>query len=279
MMHLPEAEIVRRELERDVVGRKIKSVDISVAKVVRRNGNRTKVAAALEGVKISSLERRGMHLVFTLDNEQMLVIAMSQTTLLLRHGNRDKATPGTVVALTFTQQGQLRIVDSKNAVEMFLIPADEPVENQVPEIADMGMDPLAKPMSWTDFGRRILQHDTKLKSLLTDDSVIVGLGDIYSDEILFESSLRYDRVASSLNTQEIRRFFRSVVAVLNDAVKYRGTTLDSNKFLDPQGNEGSFQDHLQVYGKQGQLSPRSRQPLVRTKFSGRWTYYCDQSQV
>jgi len=279
MMHLPEAEIVRRELERDVVGRKIKSAEIAVAKVVRRNGNRTKVAASLAGAKIQSLERRGMHLIFTLDTEELLVIALAPTTLLLRNANRDKATPNTVATLIFTQQGQLRIVDAKNGVEMFLVPGDVPVEESVPELVDMGMDPLASPMSWTDFGRRILAHDTKLKSLLCDTSVMVGLGDIYSDEILFESSLRYDRIASSLNTQEVRRFFRSVVAVLNDAVKYRGTTIDGNEFLDPHGNEGSFQDHLQVYGKHGQLSPRSRQPLVRTKFSGRWTYYCDQSQV
>lgn len=279
MMHLPEAEIVRRELERDVVGRKIKNAEISVAKIVRRNGNRTKVAASLEGAKIQSLERRGMHLIFTLDTEELLVFFLGQTTLLLRKANRDKAVPNTVAVLTFTQQGQLRVIDAKNAVEMFLVPSDIPLEEAVPELAEMGMDPLAKPMSWTDFGRRILAHDTRLKSLLCDESVIVGLGDIYSDEILFESSLRYDRIASSLNTQEVRRFFRSVVAVLNDAVKYRGTTIESNQFLDPQGNEGSFQDHLQVYGKHGTLSPRSRQPLVRTKFAGRWTYYCDQSQV
>ena len=143
----------------------------------------------------------------------------------------------------------------------------------------MGMDPLAKPMAWTDFGRKILAHDGKLKTLLCDESVIVGLGDIYSDEILFEASLRYDRTGSSLNTQEVRRFFRSVVTVLNDAVKYRGTTIESSPFVDPAGNDGSFQDHLQVYGKHGELSPRSRQPLVRSKFAGRWTYYCDQSQV
>jgi len=124
-----------------------------------------------------------------------------------------------------------------------------------------------------------LSHDGKLKTLLCDNSVIVGLGDIYSDEILFEASLRYDRTGSSLNTQEVRRFFRSVVQVLNDAVKYRGTTIESSPFVDPAGNPGVFQDHLQVYGKHGELSPRSRQPLVRSKFAGRWTYYCEQSQV
>lgn len=279
MIFLPEAEIVRRELDRDVVGKKIKDVDIEVAKIVKRSGNRTTVANAMVGAKLTSLERLGTHLIFTLDNEQLLVLALAPTTQVRRHANKDKVEDDTVVTITFTQTGQLRLLDSKNAVEMFLVPADEPLEDTVPEIAEMGMDPLAKPMAWTDFGRKILQQDGKLKTVLCDDTIIVGLGDIYSDEILFEASLRYDRTGSSLNTQEVRRFFRSVVTVLNDAVKYRGTSIDDSGFVDPSGERGSFQDHLQVYGKHGDLSPRSRQPLVRSKFAGRWTYYCDQSQV
>lgn len=279
MIFLPEAEIVRRELDRDVVGRKIKDVDIAVAKIAKRGGNRTQVASAITGAKIQGLERLGTHFVFTLDNEQMLVMALSPTTAVRRNANKDAVEPDTVVTITFTQQGQLRLIDPENELEVFPVPADVPLAESVPELAALGMDPLAKPMAWTDFGREVLSHDLKLKTLLTDDSIIVGLGDIYSDEILFEASLRYDRLANSLNTQEVRRFFRSVVTVLNDAVKYRGTTIESSPFVDPAGNPGSFQDHLQVYGKHGELSPRSRQPLVRSKFGGRWTYYCDQSQV
>ena len=279
MIFLPEAEIVRRELDRDVVGKKIKDVDVAVAKVVKRSGNRTTITNALTGLKLTGLERLGTHLVFDLESDQRLVMALSPTTSVRRNANKDKEEPDTVVTITFTQTGQLRLIDPKNAVEMFLVPADEPLEDTVPEIAEMGMDPLARPMAWTDFAREILQLDGKLKTVLCDDSIIVGIGDIYSDEILFEASLRYDRTGTSLNMQEVRRFFRSVVTVLNDAVKYRGTTIDSSPFVDPAGNPGSFQDHLQVYGKHGELSPRSRQPLVRSKFAGRWTYYCDQSQV
>lgn len=279
MIYLPEAEIVRRELERDTVGRKIKDVSIEVAKLVKRSGNRTQVAKAMIGNKLTSLDRHGTHFVFTLDGGQLLVLALSETTSVRRNANKDAVEDHTVITITFTQGGQLRLIDPKNTIEMFLVPGDEPLTETVPELATLGMDPLAKPMAWTDFGREVLSYDMKLKSLLTDSSIIVGLGDIYSDEILFEASLRYDRLANSLNTQEVRRFFRSVVTVLNDAVKYRGTTIDSSPFVDPAGNPGNFQDHLQVYGKHGELSPRSRQPLVRSKFQGRWTYYCDQSQV
>lgn len=279
MIFLPESEIVRRELDRDVVGRKIKDVDVSVAKVVKRSGNRTTISKALVGVKITSLERIGTHFIFTLDSDQSLVMALSPTTSVRRHANKDAVEANTAVIIGFTQQGQLRLVDPKNELEVFLVPTDEPLTETVPELTSIGMDPLAKPMAWTDFGRTVLSYDMKLKSLLTDNSIIIGLGDVYSDEILFEASLRYDRISSSLNTQEVRRFFRAVVTVLNDAVKYRGTTIESSPFVDPHGEDGNFQDHLQVYGKHGGLSPRSRQPLVRTKYAGRWTYYCDQSQV
>ena len=230
MIFLPEAEIVRRDLDRDLVGKKIKDVDVSVAKVVKRSGNRTTIANALIGVKLTSLERIGTHLVFGLDSDDLLVLALSHTTSVRRNANKDKVEDDTVFTIRFTQTGQLRLIDPKETVEVFLVPADQPLEDTVPEIADFGMDPLAKPMAWTDFGRRILRLDGKLKTILCDDSVIVGLGDIYSDEILFEASLRYDRTGSSLNTQEVRRFFRSVVSVLNDAVKYRGTTIDAAPF-------------------------------------------------
>lgn len=279
MIFLPEAEIVRRELERDSVGRKVKDVDVGVAKIVKRSGNRTSFAKAIVGAKLDSLERIGTHLIFTLDNDRRMVIAVSPTTLVRRNANKDKVEDKTVVTITFTQGGQLRLIDAKGAVEVFLVPADGPLVDHVPELGDLGLDPLAKPVAWTDFGRLVLSHDQKLKTLLMDNSVMVGLGEIYSDEILFEASLKYDRISSSLNTQELRRFYRSVVAVLNDAVKYRGTSIDSSPFVDPLGETGNYQDHLQVYGKHGELSPRSRQPLARTKFSGRWTYFCEQSQV
>ena len=69
-------------------------------------------------------------------------------------------------------------------------------------------------------GRMLLQRSDKLKALLTDDTFVVGVGDIYADEILFEAGLRYDRVCNTLSTQEIRRLHRSLVGTMHDAVKY-----------------------------------------------------------
>ncbi len=114
-----------------------------------------------------------------------------------------------------------------------------------------------------------------LKELLCDDEIVVGVGEIYSDEILFASGLRHDRKSDSLSTQEVRRFHRALVEIIHDGVKYRGTHIEDRPFVDVFGEPGLYQEHLTVYGKHGDLSDRSRLPIKRKKSKGRWTYYCD----
>ncbi|MDH3754548.1 MAG: hypothetical protein OEU32_11815 [Acidimicrobiia bacterium] len=278
MIELPEAETIRRDLDREIVGKKIKDAEVSTPKVVTRSGNRTKFVAALEGAKVTSVDRRSLHLLMGLDNDHTLVCRLGSGGLLRRHANKDPLDPKNVVVLGFTQGGQLRLIDHAGEAEMFVIENDE-LEDAVPELMGLGLDPIAEPVSWTRFAEILLAQKGRLKTLLCDDSVIVGIGDLYSDEILFNAGLRYDRMSDSLSAQEIRRFFRAVVETLHDAVKYRGTTLEDSPFVDVFGEPGSYQEHLNVYGKAGELSPRSRRPIARTKFSGRWTYYCEQSQV
>jgi formamidopyrimidine-DNA glycosylase len=145
----------------------------------------------------------------------------------------------------------------------------------LPDLAILGLDPLEQPVSWTTFGQLLAQTDAKLKTLLMDDTFIVGIGEVYADEILFDAGLRFDRSSRSLSTQEIRRLYRSLVETLHDAVKYRGTSLSDDNYVDVFGEPGGYGEHLQVYGREGELSPRSRSPILRVKFGGRWTYYCE----
>ena len=197
---------------------------------------------------------------------------------LRRHANKDEVDRRTAVIITFTQGGQLRLVDHATTASLAVV-AEEELDERFPELGKLGIDPVEEPMSWTTFGRMVLSHKTKLKTLLTDDTVIAGLGDLYADEILFEAGLRFDRMSDSLSTQEIRRLYRSLVEILHDAVKYRGSSIEDSYYVDVFGEPGSFQDHHQVFQKEGQLSPRSRRPIQKTKFNGVWTYYCEQSQV
>ena len=112
-----------------------------------------------------------------------------------------------------------------------------------------------------------------------DPEVVAGIGPIYSDEILWEAGLRYDRISSELSSQEIRRLFRALVETLHEAVKHRGTTVDDCPFVDLYGKPGDYQGELKVYGREGEPCRRCRAPIAKARFANRPLYYCDACQV
>lgn len=278
MMELPEVETIRRDLEREVVGKRVKAVEVEVAKTVSRSGNRKKFAGRLDKAKFTEVRRKGLLLLMGLDTGDVLVTDLGTGGRLRRAANKDAVEPGTVVTITFTQQGQLRLIDLDGKAAMFIVDGEN-LDDELPELAALGFDPVEEPMSWTAFGEILRTNDVTLRAFLLDSSSVAGLGHVYADEIMFNSGLRYDRTTQSLSAQEIRRFYRALVETLHDALKYRGSTLENGKYLDLFGKPGSFQEHHNVHQRAGDLSPRSRKPIVRTKVSGVWTYYCEQSQV
>lgn len=274
VFELPEVETVRRELDRDLVGKKVKTVEAMSMKVLGRYKNRKAFTAQLDDMKITEVARRGLYLLIVLDGDSTLVVHLGGSGSLRRNANKDAVDPDTEVVITFTQHGQLRLLDGEGTAEMFVVDTDA-VADEIPALEDHGLDPVDEPVSWTAFGRSLLQRTTKLKTLLMDDTFVVGIGNLYADEILYEAGLRYDRMSDSLSSQEIRRLHRALVGTLHDAIKYRGTSLPDRPFVDPFGVAGDFSEHLAVYGKHGDLSSRSRLPIQRVKFGGTWTYFCE----
>ena len=271
---LPEVETIRRDLEREIIGRKVKTAEATSMKCLRRYHNRKSFTSQLEGAKITDVRRVGLYLVVELSTELLLVLSLGSSGSPRRNANKHPRVTGTEVVISFTQYGQLRFVDTEGTGQLFVVPGEE-FSAALPEVADYGLDPVATPISWTAMGRLLLQRNTKLKTLITDETFVVGIGDIYADEILFEAGLRFDRIANTLSTQEIRRLHRSLVGTMHDAMKYRGTSVPDRPFVDPFGQPGSYASHLKVWGRHGDLSERSRTPIKRTKFRGTWTYYCD----
>ncbi len=278
MPELPEVETIRRELERDMVGKRIKSVEVSNNRSIRRHTNRKQFTSKLEGTKVTGVVRKGKYLLIKLDSGDLLVVHLGMSGQLLRVANKEKVDKHTHVVITFTQGGQLRFVDPRTFGEMFVTSPDE-LTAAVPELANLGIDPVEEPMSWVDFGRLLMAHRMRLKAFLMDQSILAGIGNIYSDEILFAAGLRYDRMTDSLSTQEIRRLYRSVVETLHDAIKYGGSTLSDEQYVDTFGKPGEFQDHHQVYDREKASCRRCRSPIVKAKFQGRTTYFCEQCQV
>lgn len=274
MRELPEVEVLRHDLEREVVGKKIKSVEAKSMAALGRYNNRKAFTSQLEGAKVVSVARRGLHLLLNLDEDRVLVIVLGDSGYLRRTGGKDPGLEAPEVTITFTQGGGLQFADPGGTGEVFVTPADG-LATALPALEKLGADPVDEPMAWTTFAELVLRRSTKMKTLLTDPTVIAGIGDVYGDEILFHAGLRYDRLSNTLSSQEVRRLYRAVVETLHDAVKYRGTSIGEHPFADLAGKPGEYQNHLAVDGRDGQLSPRSRAPIQRAKFEGRWTYFCE----
>ena len=278
MPELPEVETVRRQLEREVVGRRIKSVEVRGTRTVRRQSPR-EFQRRLEGARITGVERRGKYLLVELDTGDLLVIHLRMSGQLVRAAAKDEVSKHTHVIITFTQGGQLHFVDPRTFGELFVVAADA-IDEQAPELAQLGIDPVDEPMSWTTFARVLQAHPMKLKAFLTDQSLLAGIGNIYADEILFAAGLRYDRMTDSLSSQEIRRLYRAVVETLHEAIRYGGSTLADEQYVDLHGRPGQFQEHHHVYNREHQPCRRCRRnPVLKTKFQGRATYYCGVCQV
>jgi len=275
---LPEVETIRRDLEKEIVGRRIKSVEVKGKRSVRRHKTGTEFRSRLEGKKVTSIKRAGKYLLVGLDEPDVLVVHLGMSGQLLRATPKEPLARHTHVVVTFTQGGQLRFVDPRTFGELFVTTTNE-LGTAVPELAHLGFDPLEDVMSWARFGMMLTERRTALKALLMDQKFVAGIGNMYADEILFAAGLRYDRPSDSLSAQEVRRLYRAMVETLTEAVKARGSSLADEQYRDLYGEVGDYQGQHQVYDRQGQPCRRCRNPIVKVKVNGRSAFLCEHCQI
>jgi len=157
--------------------------------------------------------------------------------------------------------------------------ATMPIRQAVPELGHLGFDPVEDVMSWERFALMLRARHGGIKALLMDQQFAAGIGNLYSDEILFASGLRYDRLSDSLSATEARRLYRAMVETLAEAIKHRGSSLADEQYRDLFGELGDFQGSHQVYDREGQPCRRCRNTIVRVKAGGRSTFFCEHCQV
>jgi formamidopyrimidine-DNA glycosylase len=279
-VELPEVEVMRRDLEKDVVGRKIKTAEVKSSKnamrSIRRHKTRKEFTSRLAGRKITKIERRGKYILMFLDGGDVLVVHFGMSGLFQRGNGRVALAPHTHVVFTFMQGGDLRYVDPRTFGELFVTEADD--LSKVKELQHLAIDPLDQVFTWPVFQYLLAERAAKMKPLLMDQKFISGLGNIYSDEVLFQAGLRYDRMSDALSSQEVRRLYRAIQETLQDAIKARGTTLEDQAYLDLFGEPGGYGPELKVHGREGLPCRRCRTPIETAKVSQRTTYYCPQCQ-
>lgn len=280
MPELPEVEIIRRDLEKEVLGRRIKDVDVrpgsKAMKIIKRHGRRREFQELLAGARVESIVRVGRRLVLELDTNRMMVIDLGSSALLLKTSAADGIATHTHLVVGFTIGGQLRVVDPKLTGEVFVV--DRAGLERMEELRAFRIDPLDTPLAWQQFSSLLQERHESMKELLVDDEFICGLGDIYSDEILFGAGIRFDHRSDELSSQDVRRLYRALMETMQDAMKARGTSWGDSEFKDLQGNAGQFQLELKVFEREGEPCRRCRHGIVRQRFNGRYTYFCPQCQ-
>jgi len=167
-VELPEVEVMRRDLEKDVVGRRVKSVEVRPSKnamrVIRRHRRRRDLEDPLAGATVTAVDRRGKYLVFHLDGDDdlALVVHLGMSGQLLQSAAGAGYENHTHVVFDLVGGGQLRFVDPRTFGEMFVTTKGQ--DGEVKELRRLGLDPLENQLTWQHFSRFLSEHRMKLKS-------------------------------------------------------------------------------------------------------------------
>lgn len=273
MPELPEVETIRRDLDRELSGQRIVRVVARGRRSLRRHADPGEFVTALLGATVDSVSRRGKYLILALDRPAGVVVHLGMSGQLLLAAAADPEPPHTHVLLGFESGRELRFVDPRTFGEMFVTGADRP------ELAHLGPDPLADVPSGAALARRLHARRTKLKALLMDQDFLAGIGNLYSDEILFAARLRYDRGSDTLTSVEVGRLHRAIGRILAAAIEARGSSLADEQYRDVFGAIGGYQPYHAVYGREGEACVRCGRTIVRIKTGGRSTFLCPRCQA
>lgn len=277
MPELPEVETVRRGLERHVVGRRIERVEVGRERVVRRT-SREALIAGLTDTVVMAADRRGKYLLLPLDSGDTAMIHLRMTGQVLIADGAAERRPHTHVVLHLDDGREAWFVDPRTFGEVVVFdPAHVDVE--LPELARMGVDPIAESFERAHVRALVRTTSRALKPLLLDQHRIAGIGNIYADEILHAARLRPDRPANTLDRRAEIRLHRSILDVLHAAIAAGGSTLGDNQYVDLMGEGGSYQEEHRVYGRAGDRCPTcGRGWIRRTVSAGRSTHFCPVCQ-
>jgi formamidopyrimidine-DNA glycosylase len=278
---LPEVEVVRRGLERFVVGRTVNDVQVHHPRAVRRHPpGSADFAAALRGARLLAAHRRGKYLWLPLAKPDGLARALlahlGMSGQLLAASASAPDEPHLRVRVSFVDgDPELRFVDQRTFGALAVTCTDGA---GIPmEIAHIALDPLDKNFDDAAFTRSVRRRRTGIKRALLDQALVSGIGNIYADEALWRARLHYARPTETMTGAEIGRLLSGLRSVLTAALAERGTSFDS-LYVDVNGSSGYFERSLQVYGRAGQPCRRCGTPIRKDPFMNRSSHTCPRCQ-
>ncbi len=285
MPELPEVETIRRDLIKQVIGKKIIKVTIKKSRLVK-NPNKYFIRTLVDN-KIVKIDRVGKLIIFVLKNNLYLLTHLKMTGQLIYINDKNRTVGGhsftsdkmdypnqyTYIMIGFADGSNLYFNDIRTFGYMQI------VDNKDLQLIKerFGIEPLTKDFTITNWVKLFKNRKTTLKALLLNQQLIAGIGNIYADEICFAAKVRPMRTVNKLTKQEVKILFKQTKKIIKQAIAKRGTTF--NNYVDTFGRRGNFVQYLQVYGRGKDKCKICKTNIKKIKLAGRGTHFCPNCQV
>ena len=285
MPELPEVETIKRELDKALKNKVIKSVEILWPKVTSPLSGKEFTKQVVDK-KILTVSRRAKMILIDLSGPLTLAVHLKMTGQLIYvpktgkliaggHPTNDVQTPGrhTRLIFSFTDGSTLYFNDLRKFGWVHVVDdkLTQYLENNV------GIEPLSRSFTLPVFIDIVKSKPNwTIKQVLLDQTLIAGIGNIYADESAFLSGVLPMRKVSKLTPKEVGLLYKNIIGVLKLSISKKGTS--SKNYRRSNGELGGFVPYLQVYGRKGEPCKKCRTPIQKTKHAGRGTHFCIKCQ-
>jgi formamidopyrimidine-DNA glycosylase len=273
MPELPEVETVVRGLRIALPGRRIAEVRLGKTDFIV---DPAALERELPGTRVVTVQRHGKFIVVDLENSSAparklaLLVHLGMTGQIVVCPPEVPVAPHTHVFLALDDGRELRYTDIRRFGSMQIVEDRE----KSGVLGDLGLDPL--DASEKEFIARLQARHARIKALLLDQSVLRGMGNIYTDESLWRARIHPMRVGSNLTEEEGRRLYRAVQTILKEAIRLRGSSVSD--YVDSEGQSGEFQLKHRVYQRAGKKCFRCGAAIRRAIVAGRSSHFCPRCQ-
>lgn len=273
MPELPEVETVVRGLRGPLVGRRIVGVRFGKTDFI---DDPVALGERLPGSRITSVERHGKFISLALeplDSSALQFhwfIHLGMTGQLMSRRPYEPVAAHTHALVELDDGLELRYTDIRRFGRMLLVSEDSKAKFH----ERLGRDALE--ISEKEFIEEFSGRKARIKALLLDQSVLRGMGNIYTDESLWRARIHPARQAANLNTKQLKTLYRAMRQVLSAAIELRGSSISD--YLDAEGQRGKYQARHRAYGREGKSCPRCKTLIRRAVVAGRGSYFCPRCQ-
>ena len=268
MPELPEVQTIVSGLKKTVLGKKIKSIFSDSSRVLSGKDFSREL---VEG-KIVDVKRRSKFIIIELSNNRAILIHLGMTGNLFYLKKEAPKEKHDHLILRFSDNSQLRYNDPRKFGKIKIV--NLPELKNLPEISQLGPEPLK--ISLNDFANIFRKRKGRIKTSLLNQKLLAGLGNIYSDETLFDAKIHPLTKIDTLNPEKLKSLYCSIKKILKKAIQAGGTSVDN--YLNVDGEKGFFQFKLKVYGREGEPCPRCGARIKRIRINQRSSHYCPRCQ-